>query len=133
MSRSLSTRAYKVDRWCTTPIMVALAAPNADLESDRDPWNHSSSSAAFHRSTCKLRTWPCMQWRLGLCKGPDCYGISSDSISRVLKGLTERGLLEVEEQFTVAPLLSLSSNTPGLRRRVYLHYAGLFQGRPRER
>jgi hypothetical protein len=46
-------------------------------------------------------------FRLPVEQGPDWYGISADTIGRGLKGLTDRGLLEVDKRFKPAPLSPL--------------------------
>ena len=44
------------------------------------------------------------RFRLPAEKGPEWYGISADTVTRGLKGLTERGLLVVDKRFKAAPL-----------------------------
>lgn len=46
-------------------------------------------------------------FRMPVEQGPVWYGISADTIGRGLKGLTDRGLLEVDKRFKPAPLSPL--------------------------
>jgi hypothetical protein len=46
-------------------------------------------------------------FRLPVEKGPEWYGISADTIGRGIKGLFDRGLLEIDKRFKAAPLSPL--------------------------